>query len=75
MPAMLIYYGESVLEGLSLSICLMVPACRQETREYMNFSVPSVCLTLALRRTSTANPTDPKSISPADRLEVRRGIV
>ena len=23
----------------------MVPACRQETREYMNFGVPSVCLT------------------------------
>ena len=41
-----------VLEGLSLSICscLMVLACRQETREYMNFGVPSVCLTLAIKK-------------------------
>ena len=29
---------------------LILPACRQETREYMNFGVPSVCLTLAIKK-------------------------
>ena len=28
----------------------MVPACRQETREYMNFGVPSVFLTLGIKK-------------------------
>ena len=33
-----------------LLILPMVPACRQETRDYMNFGVPSVCLTLAIKK-------------------------